>query len=116
MSQLIHLGDPTNHQARDQIKFYSPDSAYAYTVEVYHPIHALNLREHWQRENYKLMDRLLKKLLEAYASHKQGGEDHSSTKMLARQSSLVVLFTEMLESGVAISVESSGGVSVGGRE
>jgi hypothetical protein len=106
MSRFIHLGDHSNHQSHDQIKFYSPGSSYGYTIEVYHPIHTIHLREQWRPEDYELLDTLWKKLLELYAKHRQDGMEHTCTKMLARHSSLVVLLGEMLGSGVEVSVTS----------
>jgi hypothetical protein len=113
MSQLIHLGDQHNHQARDRLTFYSPGSSYAHTVAIYHPVHTHQLREQWQVDNYELLDRFWKKLLESYNSHRQGGADRTSTEMLARQSTLITVVREMLESGVEISVESGIDKSVG---
>lgn len=103
MSRFILLGDQTNNQVNDRLTLYSHGSSYAHTVEIYHPIHSIHLRRQWREDNYGLLDRFWKRLLESYNSFRQGGADHTSTEMMARQSSLMVVLREMLESGVEVS-------------
>jgi hypothetical protein len=74
------------------------------TTRVKHPLTTAELRGQWGHENYHLLDEMMRLLAKLYFNERER-EGHQTVLMRDRASSLIVIFEEILEYGLAVRVE-----------
>jgi hypothetical protein len=74
------------------------------TIRVNHPLTAAVLRNQWRQQNYHLLDEMMRLLIRLYFNE-QEWEGHQTALMRDRARSLIVIFEEILEHGLAVRVE-----------
>jgi hypothetical protein len=74
------------------------------TTRVKHPLTTAELRGQWCHENYHLLDEMMRLLIKLYLDEREW-KGHQTVLMRDRASSLIVIFEEILENGLAVRVE-----------
>jgi hypothetical protein len=74
------------------------------TTRVKHPLTTAELRGQWCHEIYHLLDEMMRLLAKLYFNQRER-EGHQTVLMRDRASSLIVIFEEILEYGLAVRVE-----------
>jgi hypothetical protein len=74
------------------------------TTHVKHPLTTAELRGQWAHENYHLLEEMMRLLIKLYLNEREW-KGHQAVLMRDRARSLIVIFEEFLEYGLAVRVK-----------